>query len=491
MKKVTNVVLDENYKYLSDYYTELPKNCLLNKGITGCGGTTVELKSKRNSIILVPNINLIENKLQSNPEIIPLYSSISDKEFEDKLKRTKGYKKIVSTYDGLRRLLMLLHNYEDWFLLVDEYHILFNLYSFRNDAISRVLSNYHKFQGFCFMTATPLKEENILDELQDIDIINIDWTWKTKVKINIVETTYTSRALIDEINKCLSSDYNLHIFLNSVETIKYIVKNTSMESFRTVCGKESRKKNGQIKAKTITSPIQKINFYTSTAFEGVDIYDEKGKTIIISDSKISTTLLDISTLLVQICGRLRNSIYKDEITYIVNAFNNRYLTLTEKAFYNDVNTKVGMALAKERAFENGEPQFQEFELKTFKEDDYNYYVNCDGVKVYYDNNLKKLDINNYYILRVYTSTVSVLKEINESDHIYSEEAQKPQNPLLKNIVPYFYYSYSDLEELLVDTFESNHIPFSPKTLNKHLGMYFDKKRKQINGIRSTYYYFKF
>lgn len=75
----------------------------------------------------------------------------------------------------------------------------------------------------------------------------------------------------------------------------------------------------------ITEPIKKINFYTATAFEGSDIYDPKGKTIVVSDTNISTSLIDISTLFIQICGRLRDSIYKDQVTYICNTKTHRYL----------------------------------------------------------------------------------------------------------------------------------------------------------------------
>lgn len=48
--------------YLSDFFSELPSNCILNKGLTGCGGSYLELHSNRNSVILVPTIELVKNK---------------------------------------------------------------------------------------------------------------------------------------------------------------------------------------------------------------------------------------------------------------------------------------------------------------------------------------------------------------------------------------------------------------------------------------------
>lgn len=54
--------LRSNNHFLLDYTDKLPSHCLINKGITGCGGTTVELKSKRNSIVLCPTKNLVTSK---------------------------------------------------------------------------------------------------------------------------------------------------------------------------------------------------------------------------------------------------------------------------------------------------------------------------------------------------------------------------------------------------------------------------------------------
>ena len=79
-----------------------------------------------------------------------------------------------------------------------------------------------------------------------------------------------------------------------------------------------------------SDPVKKINFYTSTCFEGCDIYDENGVTFIVSDGNKSNTLLDISTLFTQICGRLRDSKYKGEIIHVYSTTKySRDVTLDE------------------------------------------------------------------------------------------------------------------------------------------------------------------
>ena len=52
MKEIKRICIPTGYKFLSECISELPSNCIFNKGITGSGGTTLELRSNRNSIIL-------------------------------------------------------------------------------------------------------------------------------------------------------------------------------------------------------------------------------------------------------------------------------------------------------------------------------------------------------------------------------------------------------------------------------------------------------
>lgn len=68
MKRV--IKANDQAKFLSDVIDTIPANCLFDKGITGCGGTTLEIKSKRNSLILVPNVNLILNKIEAHENLI-------------------------------------------------------------------------------------------------------------------------------------------------------------------------------------------------------------------------------------------------------------------------------------------------------------------------------------------------------------------------------------------------------------------------------------
>ena len=49
-------------EWLSDVIKELPTNTILNKTMTGCGATTLEINAARHSIIIEPNVPVIVGK---------------------------------------------------------------------------------------------------------------------------------------------------------------------------------------------------------------------------------------------------------------------------------------------------------------------------------------------------------------------------------------------------------------------------------------------
>ena len=336
MNKIEEIVVPSDKCYLREVMDVLPSHVLLNKGMTGCGGTTLELESPRNSIILVPTINLVENKSMNNDKVFGLYGLVKDNELLRYLyDSTIKYKKIIATYDSLLKLLgleIVIPNIRDYFLLVDEYHTLFVYYKFRYGAMRYLLSAYKEFKDWCFMSATPLNEYNVLEELKGIDIINMRWEDKARLDIKYSPTESALVLLQQRIYECLQSDYNLHIFFNSFRSIRKVIEKVEEQvgilDYRVVCS-YSRADRGVLRCKDINSDVCKINFYTATAHDGCDIFDENGKTIIVSDDTIISTMMDISIHIIQIAGRLRNSKYINQIEWIYSSRKHRYLMKSE------------------------------------------------------------------------------------------------------------------------------------------------------------------
>lgn len=237
---------------------------------------------------------------------------------------------------------------------------------------------------------------------------------------------FTSREIVKEINKCINEDYNLHIFINSINTIRSIIKNISTKNFRTICskiaGETDNKTGGKLQVKSINSPVCKINFYTATAFEGVDIYDPIGKTIVVSDTNIAQSLIDISTLFIQICGRLRNSKYKDEVLFICNTTNHRYLQFkTQNAFNTYSNNIENEAINYGSEFLKANMGKQKIDVDSYIDNPEFYRNRYIGKKqqiLLYDPNLKKIDHQNFEVLtKVFNKTVNIINNLNNTGKV--------------------------------------------------------------------------
>ena len=119
------------------------------------------------------------------------------------------------------------------------------------------------------------------------------------------------------INYFLSGDIsgNAYLFVNSLDFIKEIYKrmNTLDDANSKIIYSKYNKTIMPVERSSVSDPIKKINFLTSTVFEGADIYDPDGRILIISDPSKANTLLDISTSIQQIAGRIRNSKYINQM----------------------------------------------------------------------------------------------------------------------------------------------------------------------------------
>ena len=194
----------------------------------------------------------------------------------------------------------------------------------------------------------------------------------------------------------------------------------NLEDYKIVCSEDSALRYKNLNCVKTVDDVKKINFYTSTCFEGVDIYDPKGKTIIISDSNISTTMLDISTMFVQICGRLRDSVYKNQVTFILNAKNHRYCKYKSyEEFETEVKEIVRLAQKETENFIfHKDADLRRIELMKYCYETYSsvYLIKDEHDNILYDDNLKKIDLKNFDIVNnVYNSYYTVLDNVNESN----------------------------------------------------------------------------
>ncbi len=108
------------------------------------------------------------------------------------------------------------------------------------------------------------------------------------------------------------------------------------EQCRIICSqsnKDTKKKNqeklGEFQIQTTLHPVKLFNFYTSTCFEGCDIFDKDGRIFIVSEAHKDHTKMDVMTTLIQISGRIRDSKYNTEINQFYAQSEYKDVTLEE------------------------------------------------------------------------------------------------------------------------------------------------------------------
>lgn len=412
--------------YLSSHYTEIPSNCVLNKVATGCGGTSLEIETMtRDSIITVPLEQMIQNKVSQYPnertpddfKLFGVCGGVPQEDLINYLKTNKVHK-IIVTYDSLPRVINAIKELnerpvDEYFLLIDEVHYILNNYQLRKEAIKKLLTIYPMFNNWCFMTATPNEPEFTLEELKDIPIVIAPFELE-KIEVQNIPTIQVEATTKKLIKRYLSSKFqNAHIFVNSLEIIAKLIKACELDNTncRAVWSKGNKSYKNNIHGITrseVGGQPKKINFYTSTCFEGSDILDEEGQYIIVSDGSKAHTLNDISTSFRQIMGRIRNTKYRNSVTHIFKE--TRYSEIKSYAEYKAYTARI---------LEDAEKLIYAYNNLTehkLKEESLNeYYITKEGDKYSIDKNLIKYDLMKYKLANETNSSIAIIKQEQEKN----------------------------------------------------------------------------
>lgn len=435
---MTNFLVSSEYKYLGQvpYFKEngLPLGYLINKGVVGCGGTTLALEDEKDTIICVPFVELVVNKLAKHSNVFGVYEGVMVEDIKDYVSKANGVKKIICTYDSLPKVIEAVGY--DYYLLVDELHLLFTQYCFRDRAVRGVLDSFHKFKGWSFLTATPIEQDLMLKELKDIPVYNIDWEAKKEFKVNTIKCKQIKATLKKTIEDFVNGKVfgNMHIFVNSVDFIAKMIKNCNLtgrnDLVRVIFSKNNEKYKGTcqgIKNGKTTDEVKKINFYTSTCFEGCDLYDIDAKVYIVSDSSKAQTLYDISTQIRQIAGRIRNA-RSNEITHLY----------TKTRYSEDLTYEQYKVIALKEAKEAKEwvidMNKKESRYKNTKESEFVYVYKPDrNSKFEFDENLVKWDIFNFKNIKcTYSLYTNITLEYSKAGMSTINSTSSVSDELLKD-----------------------------------------------------------
>lgn len=149
-------------EWLSDVIKEIPTNTILNKTMTGCGATTLEINAARNSIIIEPNVPVIVGKKAQHSFLFAVYEGTSKEDVKAYLAgESDGYRKIITTPEGFdKKVLPAMYEtdtpiFEDYFLLFDECEKTIQDVGYRGDIYLPV-EDFFRFKNKAMVSATPI-----------------------------------------------------------------------------------------------------------------------------------------------------------------------------------------------------------------------------------------------------------------------------------------------------------------------------------------------
>ena len=360
--KTTLITVPKNIKFMSDvkdiqiiYNNDLPHNAIIDKQVTGVGGTTIALRNKENYVIAVQTIKLVKGKAGSENElgnnVFAFYGEVLDTQLREYL--NNGGNKIIVTYDSVPRVASILgEKVSDYRLLVDEYHrMLAYMDNFKVKVCLNLLENTYKFKSVSYMTATPTDLDWLPAPMKNLEYVKFDWEGKTypDLKHYYAKQNINERVLSIILDKLDNTQEELYIFYNSRKGVASIIKNLlkcrkdlTLDDINILFAdtepntkyfKQHVNKNftyGEIPNGTNN---KRINFMSSMCYEGTDFFPNnelvEGQclktptTIVVSNPNSITMRFDIQTDLTQIAGRFRrhkllNKFVSNPIIYVWN-----------------------------------------------------------------------------------------------------------------------------------------------------------------------------
>lgn len=308
---------------------------LIKKNRTGVGATTLELKSPRNSIVVVPTKSLAHDKVANSKDSTGTYqyyyigSSITGlvmPEIHTYLENDSiKYKKFVVVADSLHKLIKDLGDKKtEYFLMVDEIDSYQYDSSYR-PSLENVIDYYFEFPSKqrCMVSATIGDFTNPL--LNEEPVIEVMFNKPHKRNISLYHTNnaaLTTAKKIQELRKKYPNDHIL-VAYNSIKRgvlpVIELLSDEDKQECAVLCSKDSKPYVEEYYIELEHQQLtKKITLMTCTYFVGVDI-KQPFHLISVADVKVLHTLLSLDKFQ-QIAGRCRvpNGLLSESIIYTSN-----------------------------------------------------------------------------------------------------------------------------------------------------------------------------
>jgi hypothetical protein len=344
----------------------IPTNCIFDKTLPGLGATHSEIEAKRNSIIIEPNVPVIEGKVKGNSKLLGVYEGINDKKIKAYFDNTVQPKKILCTPEGYLRVknvaeVLNVNIHEDYFMLFDECEKITQDIDYRT-AISLPIKDFFEFKNKAFVSATPVSMRNSAFQEHGFFKLKIKPEYEYRKKLRLITTNHYQASIISLLEELINSESDcICIFMNSTNGINKLINLFDTNNIHDYKAFSSKKSEIKFKERGIANsyesldlPLAKFNFFTSRFFSAVDIFSDRQPDIIILTDLFEAkySRVDPFTNAIQIYGRFRKT-FPDgnkfrSLTHITNyADGDTVLNESEIVSYYETSEKI-FSLLKEK-----------------------------------------------------------------------------------------------------------------------------------------------
>ena len=317
--KIEYITIDAGQRF-DAVMPEIPTNSIINKTITGCGATYAEINAPRHSVIIEPNVPVIEGKMKKHPQILGVFEGVTTEDIIDFLNTNynDGYLKIMTTpesFPKVRSAMVQTHTdmHGEWFMLFDECERTIQDAGYRG-SITLPMDDFFRCKQKAMVSATPIIPSDPRFEQQGFTMKILRPTYDHKPKMLLIHTNNTVGWVRTLMGQVKGKGHPLCIFLNSTDTIHRMICTYKIEKrCKVFCSYESVKKLRKqdfSRAYSSLEELDEINFFTSRFFSAVDIeLPTTACVLIVTDLSFAAhTVIDPTTEAVQIVGRFRNGV---------------------------------------------------------------------------------------------------------------------------------------------------------------------------------------
>ncbi len=385
----TVITAPQGAVYLGEFMTSLPAG-ILNKKQTGCGATSVVLENEENVIICCPTRQLIVSKVSQYPnarcpfKLIGVQKGVTVGDIEQYIRECQGKQpvKIMTTYDSYPRVAALLGDEVIHYkIVVDEYQEILDACVYRDKAIRNLLYELKDKPNVVYLSATPIQYGYKPEELKDMPEFEVEWPDDVRV---IPHRIQTDKPFVAASNIILrhKAGYPIefqgkkveeyYFFVNSVNAIGAIIKRCGLrpDEVKIICANTplNKLKLSGFQINNVSDPNKPFTFCTKTVFYGADFYSQSGLIIVVSDGWAKSSMLDISTDIQQIAGRIRNrdNLFRHLILHI---YNTGIMCQSRTEFEEDLAWRIGEAQKTIRAYQELPPDLRDVIISKIETDE--------------------------------------------------------------------------------------------------------------------------